>query len=90
MKTMLAVLLLVVLSAPARVVFAIDHKNLDENRPLRLEDAYLTVHNNTAAMRLPITPAVPPTANPTVYPWCVITGPSPNDPSASPRYNAVL
>lgn len=40
MKTILAITLLVVLGAPARVVFAIDHKNLDENRPLRLEDAY--------------------------------------------------
>src|SRR5262245_6562928 len=39
MKTIIAFTLALVLSAPISA-FAIDHGNLDEGRPLRLEDAY--------------------------------------------------
>ena len=39
MKTIIALALALVVSTPV-VVFAIDHGNLDEGRPLRLEDAY--------------------------------------------------
>ena len=39
MKTMTALMLATLLLVPA-IAFAIDHGNLDEGRPLRLEDAY--------------------------------------------------
>lgn len=40
MTRLIAVVVIGLLAGPAAHAFAIDHKNLDEGRPLRLEDAY--------------------------------------------------
>lgn len=44
MKTSLALSILALIGGLVGTAFAIDHANLDENRPLRLEDAYPIAH----------------------------------------------
>src|SRR5262249_53894244 len=48
MKRIAIVTVLVVLCVATREVSAIDHTNLDEGRPLRLEDAYAIAHGEIA------------------------------------------
>src|SRR5262249_31532761 len=48
MKRIAIVAVLVVLGVAAGEVAAIDHANLDEGRPLRLEDAYTIAHGEIA------------------------------------------
>jgi hypothetical protein len=48
MKRIAMIAVLVVLGLPAGEVYAIDHTNLDEGRPLRLEDAYAIAHREIA------------------------------------------